>query len=143
MKVTVANTSDSLFWYSKNIGKSYDVFRVEHDRVWVRTESGYSNFILMCDLTIEDKMEETVENNYDREEVQQFLASGVSKIAFYKIDGTLREMNVTLDATLIPAEKQPRADAKSTKSSTTVPVFDVDAGSWKSFLFENLVTIEK
>lgn len=82
------------------------------------------------------------ELKFDREQVVATLSKGAAKISFYKLDGSLREMTATLSTALIPKEKQPISEAKATKSSTVVPVFDVDAGSWKSFLFENLVTIE-
>ncbi len=51
MKVKVLKYSDSLFWYSKRVGETFKVIRIEKDRVWVRDQGdyGFLNFILLED----------------------------------------------------------------------------------------------
>jgi len=89
-------------------------------------------------------MKNVNENGFEKSVVEAQLATGLSKISFFKVDGSLRELTVTRDMSIIPADHRPVNDGKTRMlSDTTIPVYDVDAGHWKSFILENLVTIER
>lgn len=88
----------------------------------------------------------------DREKIQQspeyrewligMLAEGDHgvEITFTKKDGTSRKMKCTRSAKLIPEDQQPKnAD---TSTSGAIPVFDLEANGWRSFLPENLTLID-
>ncbi len=49
MRVVIAKSSSSCYWYAVCTGKEFTVFREEEDRYWVTTPNGYSNFIMKCD----------------------------------------------------------------------------------------------
>lgn len=81
---------------------------------------------------------------WNRAEVEAKLAKGLSRIQFYKVDGTLREMVVTRDMTIIPEDQRPTTEHPSRKiSNATITVYDVEQDAWKSFILENLVCIDK
>ena len=79
---------------------------------------------------------------FNRVEVEAKLAVGLSKICFYKTDGSVRDLVVTRDMAIIPEDKRPTVDGKGTRSAA-VPVYDVNDDCWKSFLIENLIAIDK
>lgn len=79
---------------------------------------------------------------FNRAEVEAKLAVGLSKVCFYKTDGTTRELVCTRDMSLIPSDKRPSSDGKGSRSAA-IPVYDVEEDCWKSFLLENLIVISK
>jgi hypothetical protein len=83
-----------------------------------------------------------MEIRYTLPQVKQILSKGLSRITFYKLDGTLREMTCTRDTTIIPAD-QVRTESNRSESSTAVPVYDVENDGWRSFVLENLVSIDQ
>lgn len=86
---------------------------------------------------------ELSETKFVLEDVEKMLSTGLSRATFYKVDGDLREMTCTRDPSIIPGDMQPNAASKRPKSSTVVPVYDVDEDAWRSFLVENLISIER
>ena len=89
------------------------------------------------------EMSEVAEKKFDKAVVEAQLATGLSRVQFYKVDGTIREIVCTRDMTIIPFDKRPTTDGKALRSDTTVSVYDVEANSWKSFILENLIFIDK
>lgn len=83
------------------------------------------------------------ETTYSQEQLETMLSTGLSRITFFKVDGTLRELVCTRDMSIIPEDMHPTSTTKRVKSSTTVTVYDTEDDSWKSFLVENLVTIDR
>ena len=81
------------------------------------------------------------ESQFNKEDLLKLLGSGLSKISFYKVDGSLREMVCTRDGSIIPADKQESTGSKTFTS--TIPVYDVENDGWRSFIVENLVTIDR
>ncbi len=79
------------------------------------------------------------------------LSKGIAEIEFTKVDGTLRELDCTLNSGLIPFENIPKAppdvannegwDGKLVESNLTRPYCKVFAPSlkeWRSFRWESL-----
>jgi len=89
------------------------------------------------------------EMTYDNISVRRMLATGLSKITFFKMDGTSREMLCTLDFSIIPEDMQPsmRPDDRPASVRAVNPdvinVYDVENDGWRSFRFENLINIER
>ena len=83
------------------------------------------------------------ETTYSQEQLEKILSKGLSKITFFKVDGSLRELTCTRDMSIIPEDMHPSSTTNRVKSSTTVTVYDTEADLWKSFLVENLVTIDR
>ena len=77
------------------------------------------------------------------DEVKAKLEEGVSLVTFFKLDGSIREMLCTRDMSIIPVEQHPKNEGNRSKSDTTVTVYAVKEGQWKSFVLENLTAIEK
>jgi hypothetical protein len=89
-------------------------------------------------------MNDVSEVGFEKSVVEAQLAVGLSRIQFYKTDGSLREMVVTRDMSIIPEDKRPSNDGKTRMlSDTTIPVYDVESNSWKSFVLENLIVIDR
>ena len=61
-------------------------------------------------------------------------------ITFTKKDGTLRKMTCTRNPNKIPIEHHPKTE--STDPSTSIRVFDLDIGEWRSFLVANVKSID-
>jgi len=54
MRVKVKKSSDSLYWYTQHIGKTFVVISTDIDRFWVRELDEYHclNFILKVDCEV-------------------------------------------------------------------------------------------
>lgn len=72
------------------------------------------------------------------------------EIMFLKKDGSQRNMKATTNSQLIPEEFQvktinedgtPVEKKERKKSDLVIPVFDVEAGGWRSFAKANIVTV--
>ena len=86
-------------------------------------------------------MSETAEVTYSKEVIDEMLSRGLCEVEFYKVDGSVRKLTCTRDMSIIPQDKHPSTTFKTHKTSTTIPVYDVNEDSWKSFLCENLISI--
>lgn len=75
--------------------------------------------------------------------LQALFATGVFSVTFIKADGYLRTLKVTLDPEYVPAAEP--AEGKGTRASNdnVAIVYDMDAGQWKSFKIDSLVSISK
>ena len=93
---------------------------------------------------------------FDKESLQQrrdmlteALGKGISEITFTKVDGTLRTMPCTLDATILPPAPvhetntdNPVDFPKVKKFNPTVmSVFCTDKQEWRSFRVENVISV--
>lgn len=76
-----------------------------------------------------------------REWIIGLLGEQTATITFTKKDGTERTMRCTRNPESIPTAHQPK-DSSSDKSTTAVPVFDLEAEEWRSFIPENIIRIE-
>jgi hypothetical protein len=82
-----------------------------------------------------------------RDWVRSLLQKSAITVSFIKADGTVRDMNCTLNWTLIPDDKQPQdvqveklLETKKRKQPDehSLRVFDLDKQEWRSFRFDRL-----
>lgn len=73
-------------------------------------------------------------------EIQEILKKSVAKVEFKKKDGSIRTMRCTLREDFLP--KMDSIDSKRKKSETSLSVWSVDDGGWRSFIVENVQKIE-
>ena len=82
-----------------------------------------------------------------RDWVRSLLQKSAITVSFIKADGTVRDMNCTLNWTLIPDDKQPQdvqveklLETKKRKQPDehSLRVFDVEKQEWRSFRFDRL-----
>jgi hypothetical protein len=82
-----------------------------------------------------------------RDWVRSLLQKSAITVSFIKADGTVRDMNCTLDWDQIPADKQPQdvsveklLETKKRKQPDehSLRVFDLDKQEWRSFRFDRL-----
>ena len=79
----------------------------------------------------------------NRQELKERLGVGVVKIAFEKADGTLREMNATLDPQVLPEPVASDDEINRNRAPTeeVQVVWDIDANGWRSFRWDRLKEI--
>lgn len=73
---------------------------------------------------------------------QNILRKGVHTIVFEKADGTLREMEATLDPEMVLAIVGEPKGTERKPNEKTLPVLDMEAGAWRAFTVSKLVTID-
>ena len=85
-----------------------------------------------------------------REVLREHLSAGIAEVTFTKVDGTVRTMPCTLDASIIPA---PPVHVTNTDNPVDFPktkkvnplvmsVFCTDKGEWRSFRLENVISVK-
>jgi hypothetical protein len=72
-----------------------------------------------------------------REDHIKVLKERVVRVTFTKVDGTVRTMDVTLRADMLP----PQEETTSTKAINpdVVAAYDIDAQHWKSFRVDSVL----
>lgn len=75
-----------------------------------------------------------------REWLVSLLATNTITVTFTKKDGTERIMKCTRNSAFIPTEQLPKEGSE--KSTTSIPVFDLEAQGWRSFIASNITRIE-
>jgi uncharacterized protein YggL (DUF469 family) len=79
-----------------------------------------------------------------QEEKLEVGKTGVFKISFEKLDGTLREMVCTKDKSVIEENGYEFSTSETrTKNPNIETIFDLDKKAWRSFRKENLKSVEK
>lgn len=73
-------------------------------------------------------------------EIQEILQNSIAKVEFVKKDGSIRTMRCTLREDFLP--KMDAISSKRKKSETSLSVWSVDDGGWRSFVVENVRKIE-
>lgn len=88
-----------------------------------------------------------------RDWVRSLLQNGAVTVSFVKADGSIRDMNCTLDWEKIPTNKQPNGNATSVDGIVresrqhrepdkhSLRVFDLEKQEWRSFRFDRLQKI--
>lgn len=71
-----------------------------------------------------------------REEVSTNLKSAVATVVFEKVDGTLRTMRCTLMEQYLPEQTEKKSG--KTPNDTTLAVWDLDNGGWRSFRLDSI-----
>ena len=70
----------------------------------------------------------------NKESIVESLHGGVCKVTFEKSDGTVREMNCTLHHSYVPELSEDLNES----NPDVVPVWDTDAGGWRSFRIDRI-----
>jgi hypothetical protein len=82
-----------------------------------------------------------MENIMTRDEMINELKVGVMQVTFTKKNGDTRIMNCTLMDEYIPQEQRSTTNESTKENATNIPVFDVDAKGWRSFIVDNVQDI--
>ena len=79
----------------------------------------------------------------NKQELKERLGVGVVKISFEKADGTIREMNATLDPQVLPepVASDEEINRNRAPNEEVQVVWDVDANGWRSFRWDRLKEI--
>lgn len=81
----------------------------------------------------------------ERAEMRKWMSSmlrmGPVKVTFQKKDGSLREMNCTLqDGVVVPHEKT--TERVKQENPEVCAVWDIDKGAWRSFRYDSITQID-
>lgn len=88
-------------------------------------------------------LNEDKELNEFKATVLENLRSNTVNVRFTKADGSQRDMLCTLVPGKIPTDKHPKSETQSSGTiGSSVRVFDVEKGEWRSFRFESLISID-
>lgn len=74
-----------------------------------------------------------------REQIVALLQEQPCWVTFTKVDGTTRTLHCTLVEDQLPVKKEETRHKE--ESLEVIPVFDLDAGAWKSFRVDSLKSI--
>lgn len=78
-------------------------------------------------------------NEEQLQSLKQALVEDVVSVKFVKANGTVRDMNCTTSQKYIP--QLPSSESRSRQQPTkTVVVWDIDAGDWRSFKCESVIS---
>ena len=72
-----------------------------------------------------------------KQELVEQLQSGVVEIQFTKVNGELRTMKCTLNASYLPQQTDVEETA-SKSNQNTIAVWDLDKEAWRSFRVESV-----
>ena len=76
------------------------------------------------------------------DELKAQLREGTVSVTFKKVNGDVRVMKCTLNKSVIPETATPKGKITPVEDSKSVRVYDIEAGGWRSFLFDNLIKVE-
>ena len=84
----------------------------------------------------------------DKYALKEQLENGVVTVVFEKTDGTERTMRATLSNNYVPQvlaeyDDQQPTPAKRQLNDNVQPVWDIDAGGWRSFRLDSVKQILK
>ena len=79
--------------------------------------------------------------SFDPTAALAILAAGPALVTFEKKDGTLRTMRATRAPALLPNGAVKGTDTRKDQGNL-IAVYDLDAGSWKGFFFDKMISIQ-
>lgn len=79
--------------------------------------------------------------SFDPSAALAILANGPALVTFEKKDGTLRTMRATRAPALLPNGAVKGTDTRKDQGNL-IAVFDLDAGAWKGFFFDKMISIQ-
>ena len=79
--------------------------------------------------------------SFDPSAALAILANGPALVTFEKKDGTLRTMRATRAPALLPNGAVKGTDTRKDQGNL-IAVYDLDAGSWKGFFFDKMISIQ-
>lgn len=62
-------------------------------------------------------------------------------VTFTKKDGSERVMRCTRSAKLLPPQPEVVSETKRKENTTTISVYDLEQGGWRSFIIKNITKI--
>jgi len=74
--------------------------------------------------------------------IKELLKTNAIKVTFTKKDGTERVMNCTLNPEKLPVSVVTESKEPKKKNDNVMPVYDIDAGAWRSFTIKSVKTVE-
>lgn len=84
----------------------------------------------------------TISPAYNYDELNKvFRHNQTLRVIFRKKDGTKRTMICTRQLGMIPTEFHPKSDTPK-KDMPWFPVFDLEAGGWRSFRYDSIISIQ-
>lgn len=101
-----------------------------------------SNPIDWAHIMNEDQKKELLVSAEFREWLIGLLAdeNRSTVVTFKKKDGTIRKMKCTRNPKYIPEEHQPKTSIED--SGAAIRVFDIEKQEWRSFVVENIMSID-
>ena len=75
----------------------------------------------------------------DLKRLKNLLAQGRAIVKFTKLDGTVREMDCTLNENYIPKESNETKRVKA-KNDEVLAVYDVVKAGWRSFRLDSIIS---
>lgn len=102
-----------------------------------------NNPIHWTNLMTDDELKELRNSPEFKEWILGILADNNTStvITFKKKDGTIRKMKCTRNPNLIPEDQRPK-DGISIEESTTIRAFDLEKKEWRSFIIENVMSVD-
>lgn len=81
------------------------------------------------------------------EALKELFSAGLHDLEFTKKDGTPRSMLATRDSVQMPISMYekwlvPDTNKPRKESTTSLPVFDVEIGAFRSFALDNLISVD-
>jgi hypothetical protein len=64
-------------------------------------------------------------------------------VSFTKTNGERRDMRCTLDGASIPVTEHKTERTARPVSSTSLPVYDVNANAWRSFRWDSIIEVKE
>lgn len=90
----------------------------------------------------------TMYSKFSEEEQEQFrillqnrLKEGTVLVTFLKKDGSVREMNCTLNESKVLSYEK-KTERTKTPSKETCPVYDIDKQEWRSFRYDSITRVK-
>jgi len=77
-------------------------------------------------------------NEITKEDVKHWLSDGIAIVTFEKTDGSMREMNATLQSSYLPEVKEQSTKKPRKENPNVVAVWDVDKDAWRSFRIDSI-----
>lgn len=90
---------------------------------------------LICDIN-------HLKNKVMLEKVQDALKQGKVRFSFKKVDGSVRSAYGTLHPSLLPVRDSAEGSSTRPPNPGVQVYYDLDAGSFRSFKKENLVSVD-
>lgn len=83
--------------------------------------------------------------NYNRDELISWLRNGVCSVTFTKVDGTVREMQCTLNNDYLPKQTdlEEQIQKVTTKSDSVISVWDTVKQGWRSFRLDSITNVNR
>jgi len=73
-----------------------------------------------------------------KDDVKLWLSDSTAIVTFEKTDGSLREMNATLQPSYLPEVNEKSTKKPRKENPNVVAVWDVDKDAWRSFRIDSI-----